>query len=79
MKRQARLRDLVIELVVYGSLVTLYFLVVLRTLSGPLTQLFHRSPLAYAAAGLGLILAQGVALDALTSFLLERLGLGRVE
>ncbi|HIE38367.1 MAG TPA: hypothetical protein EYH30_03655 [Anaerolineales bacterium] len=73
------IRNLAIELVLYGILVVAYFVVVLELLSEPLTRLFHNDLTLYAFAGLGLIVAQGVLLDAATSFLLDRLGLGRLE
>jgi hypothetical protein len=73
------LRNLVIELVIYGTLITVYFLVVLRLLGEPLTRLFGNNLTAYALISLGLILAQGVLLDLVTSFLLDRLRLGRLE
>ncbi len=74
-KTQALLRNLLIELVLYGILVVIYLAVVLRLLSEPLTQLFHTNLVTYAILGLGLIVAQGALLDIITSFLLKRLHL----
>lgn len=74
-KTQALLRNLLIELVLYGILVVIYLAVVLRLLSEPLTQLFHTNLMTYAILGLGLIVAQGALLDIITSFLLKRLHL----
>jgi hypothetical protein len=74
-KTRVLLRNLVIELIMYGILVITYFIVVLRLLSEPLTQLFHTNLVVYAVFGLGLIVAQGALLDAITSFFLERLKL----
>jgi hypothetical protein len=71
------LRNLLIEVVVYGILVVVYTIVVLRLLGEPLAQLFHQNLVFYALLSLGLILAQGVLLDFLTTFLLNRLKLGR--
>ena len=73
------IRNLVIELSVYGILVTVYALLVLRWLSEPLQALFHGNLTLYAVVGLALIVAQGVLLERLTSFLLSRLGMKQVE
>jgi hypothetical protein len=73
------IRNFAIELFLYGFLVVLYFVVVLRWLGEPLSQLFHERPVLYSAAALLLIVVQGVALEAITSFLVERLGLERLE
>lgn len=48
-----------------------YVFLVLRLLDRPLAELFRRERSAYAAAALLLILAQGVALEALTGLLLR--------
>lgn len=74
-KRRVFLRNLLIELLLYGGLVVAYSLLVLKWLRDPLTQLFHSSRTAFAFAGLGLIVTQGVVLDLITSFLLDRLNL----
>jgi hypothetical protein len=73
------LRNFVIELIVYGGLVAAYSVVVLRLLGEPLARLFHSQLAAYALISLGLIVAQGVLLDVLTSFLLGKLRLERLE
>ncbi len=80
-KREMRvlLRNFLIELMVYGVLVSAYSVVVLRLLGEPLTELFGSNLTTYAFIGLGLIVAQGVLLDIITSFLLDRLRLGRLE
>lgn len=78
-KTRVLVRNLVIELVLYGVLVIVYFLAVLRLLNDPLTGLFHNNLVVYAVIGLGLIVAQGVLLDIVTSFLLNRLHLERLE
>ncbi|HEY74640.1 MAG TPA: hypothetical protein G4O00_00475 [Thermoflexia bacterium] len=79
-RRRSRLiRDILLETFLYGLFVVAYTAVVLRWLDGWLTRLFHSDLIAYAAVGLVLIVAQGVVLDLLTSFLLERLGLGRPQ
>jgi hypothetical protein len=69
------IRNLVIELVVYGVLVVTYSIVVLRLLSEPLARLFHSNLATYAFVALGLIVAQGALLDTITSFLLRWLHL----
>lgn len=73
------LRNFVIELVIYGVLVALYYVLALRLLSSPLQHLFQERLPVYAVVALLLIVAQGVLLEALTSFLLDRLGLQRFE
>jgi hypothetical protein len=72
-------RSVLIELLLYGTLMTLYVLVILRLLPAPLQSLFHNNLLVYAAVSLLLIVAQGALLEALTSFLLDRLRLERFE
>lgn len=73
------LRDFIIELIIYGGLVTVYYFLVLRFLSSPLVLLYDRYLPLYAVAALILIVAQGVILESITSFLLSRLGLGYHE
>lgn len=70
---QTLVRNFLLELIVYGILVIAYFLVVLRWLAEPINQLFHNNLITYAFVALGLILAQGVVLEYVTSFLLEQL------
>jgi hypothetical protein len=78
-KTQILLRNFVIELVIYGTMVTAYSIVVLRFLGEPLSRLFDSNLGVYALVSLVLIVVQGVLLDAITSFLLDRLRLGRLE
>ena len=73
------IRNFVIELVIYGVLVIGYFLIALRYLNNFLTNLFQSNLVAYAFLALLLIVAQGVLLDGLTSFLLNRIKLDRLE
>lgn len=73
------IRNFFIEIVIYGGLVAMYYVVVLRFLASPLNILFDRSLQGYAVVGLLLIVAQGVLLERLTFFLLERLELQRFE
>jgi hypothetical protein len=72
-------RNFVIELIVYSILVVAYFVVALRLLGEWLARLFHSSLVTYALISLGLIVAQAVFLDVITSFLLNRLNLSRLE
>jgi uncharacterized membrane protein (DUF106 family) len=71
--------NFVVELVLYGVLVSVYSVVVLRLLGESLARLFGNNLVAYALISLMLIVAQGVLLDIITSFLLDRLRLGRLE
>jgi uncharacterized membrane protein len=73
------IRNFVIELIIYGLLVIGYFYLVLRLLGEPLKQLFDDNLLLYALVALALIVAQSVLLEAITSFLLARLKLERLE
>ncbi len=73
------LRNFAIELVVYAVLVIAYSVVVFHLLGAPLTRLFDTQLTAYAVASLVLIIAQGVLLDGITSFLLDQLHLERLE
>lgn len=73
------LRNFAIELVLYAVLVSIYFMAVLRILGQPLFDLYHDRPVIYAGLALLLILAQGVALEYLTSLLIRLLGLERME
>lgn len=68
-----------IELVVYGVLVVGYFYVVLRFLETFLADLYRDNISLYAFLGLGLVVGQGVLLEAITSFILDWLKLDRLE
>ena len=73
------LRNFIVELVIYGILVVLYFYFILRYLETYLTELFARNLTAYAIIGLLLIVLQGALLDAVTSFLLSQIKLDRFD
>ena len=73
------LRNFAIELLLYAVLLVAYFLIVLRVLGEPLLDLYRTRPIVYAGAALLLIVAQGVALEYLTSLLIRLLGLERLE
>jgi len=68
-----------VELTVYGLLLLAYFLFVLRFLGDPLSQMSQANLWLYAVLGLGLMVAQAVLLDIITSFLVEQLGLERLK
>ena len=71
-------RAFAIELIIYGTLLVAYFLLVLRLLGTPLIRLFKNNLVLYGIAALVLIVSQGVLLDAVTTFLVKRLGLDRL-
>lgn len=73
------LRNLLVELIVYGTLVTIYALGILRFLADPLKDLYNENLTMYAWVALLLIVGQGVLLEEVTSFLLDRLRLVRFE
>jgi hypothetical protein len=73
------IRNFAIEVLVYALLVLAYFLLVLRFLGQPLARLFSNNLLLYAIVALLLIVAQGVVLEAVTSFIMRVLGLDQVE
>jgi hypothetical protein len=76
---RALLRNFLIEMVIYAALVVGYFFVVLRILGEPLRRLFGQNLVWYAFVALGLIVAQAVALEFVTSFLMKKLGLELLE
>ena len=73
------IRNFLIEVAVYGVLLIVYFLVVLRYLGEPLARLFDSNLVVYAFIGLGLIVVQAVVLEFVTSLLFDFLGLHRLE
>lgn len=73
------IRNFAIEMVVYGALVVGYFFLVLRLLADPLEQLFSSNLVLYAFLALGLIVAQAVLLEFVTSFAMGLLGLDKLE
>lgn len=72
-------RNFLIELVIYAILVTGYFLLALIYLKTPLANLFANDLAWYAVASLGLIVAQGVLLDLIVTFLADYLGWHRLK
>lgn len=73
------IRNFGIEVLIYAALVVGYFVLVLRLLGEPLKELFTDNLSLYAVAALVLIVVQGAVLELLTSFLVDRLGLERLE
>ena len=73
------LRNFLIELIVYALLLVIYFWGALRLLGEPLYRIFNLNPFVYAIATLMLIVVQGVFLEWITSFLITRLGLEKME
>jgi hypothetical protein len=78
-ERWRALRVLSVELIIYGVLVTVYAVTVLRFLKEPLADLYHNDMTLYAVLCLLLIVGQGVFLEGVTSFLVDRLRLLRFE
>lgn len=76
-KIRTLIRNLALELAVYTALLVLYFFLVLQYLGDFLADLFVSQSVVYAILCLGLIVAQGVLLEAVTSFLLRLLRLDR--
>ena len=72
---QKLIRNFVIELVVYGVLLIVYFYTILRFLGEILTNFYENNLVIYAVLALVLIVAQGVLLESLTSFLMKLLRL----
>ena len=68
-----------VELLRYALLLVVYFLAALRYLGNPMSQLFYSNLWVYAFATLFLIVVQSVFLEWVTSFLVKRLGLDKVE
>lgn len=68
-----------IEIVIYGVLLTAYYFLALRFLASPLNVLFQEYIVIYAFVSLILIVVQGVFLESLTHYLLNRIGLEKFE
>lgn len=71
--------SLALELVIYATLLIIYFLVVLRYLQPVLAQLFTSNLTVYGFLGLGLIVGQAVLLDLVTAFLVSQLNLEQLD
>lgn len=73
------IRNFAIEVLIYAALVVGYFFLVLRFLADPLEKLFEDNLTVYGIVALLLILAQGVVLEAVTSFIVGWAGLDKLE
>ncbi len=62
---------LLVQLIVYALFLLAYFFLVLQFLGDWLKRVAEHDRVEYAAAALGLIVAQGIALELLTSLLLR--------
>jgi hypothetical protein len=67
---QRSFRTFLVEFAVYVALVILYFSFVLKFLGSWLVKIYETNRPLYAALALGLIVVQGVVLEAVTSALL---------
>jgi hypothetical protein len=73
------LRAFLVELAVYGVLVTGYFFLVLHFLSGWLQELHLHHVKFYAVVAIALVIGQAVLLESLTTWLFRLLRGGRSE
>jgi hypothetical protein len=73
------IRNFAIEVLLYTALVVGYFYLVLRFLADPLKELFTTNLTLYAFVALALIVVQAGVLEFITSFLLSRFGIDRLE
>lgn len=71
MEPRKLIRNLVVEIIIYGALIFGYYLLVLRWLGEWIASIFNSNLILYAFIGLGLIFVQAVLLDLLTSFLMK--------
>lgn len=78
-ERLRAIRVVIIELVVYAGLVTIYAATVLQFLADPLADLYENDMTLYAWIALALIVIQGFVLEGVTSFLLDRLRITRFD
>ena len=70
------IKEFAVELIIYTFLVVIYFLLVLRFLGGFLMDIFTEDIVLYTFLALGLIIMQGVLLEYITSFLMDKLNIG---
>jgi hypothetical protein len=73
------IRNFAIEVLIYTALIVGYFFLVLRFLGRPLERLYTNNLTLYAFVALALIVVQAAVLELITSFLINRLGLERLE
>jgi len=65
------LRNLLIEIIIYGFFIYGYYMLVLRFLDDWLMTIFHTNLVNYSLVGLGLIVIQAILLDFITSYLMK--------
>jgi hypothetical protein len=70
-QKTASLGSFLVELIVYAVFVFAYFFLVLHFLGDSVKHIFDENRTLYAVVALGLIIVQGVALEALTTALLR--------
>ncbi len=66
---------LALEVIVYTALVVVYLFFIVHFFSEPLTALSKNDLVLYAGLALGLMVFQGIFLESVTTFLLDRLNL----
>ncbi len=66
---------LAVEVGLYAALVVVYMYLILRFFTAELVALFKGDPLLYALLALALMVFQGIFLESVTTFLIDRLGL----
>ncbi len=66
---------LALEMGLYALLVVFYLFLVLRFFGDELVRLFHSNPPFYALLALALMVVQGIFLESVTTFLIDRLQL----
>lgn len=69
------MRSLAIEALFYAPIAVGYFLLFKLLINEPLLRLYKEIPVGYAIIGTLIMVAQGILLEALTSWLLRRIGL----
>jgi len=73
------IRNFIVELTIYGVLIFVYFIVILQFFNDYLTEAFENNLLVYSGLALMFIVAQGVLLDYVTTFLIKKLNLDEAE
>ena len=73
------IRSFIVELVIYGVLVIGYFIVILRFFNNFLSDMFENNLFVYSGLALILIVAQGVLLDFVTTFLVSHFKFDEAE
>jgi len=69
------LRSIALEIIIYIPLATAFFILLLAFTKDQLLKFYYEMPVVYAIVTLLVILAQGVLLEALTSWVLRKIGL----